>query len=314
MRTGDVSLITVGAAALACVLAVWGVLAWNAGRAQRLELEERLSAHAAYKAAERRDSFSWLDRRVRGTRFGRRVALRIAATGLRLTPGQFTAGMVAWFCAAWFVAHLAFAPFFGPIAALIALWTSFGFLNWRRQVRIERFINQLPELSRVLANATQAGLALRTAVAMAAEELDAPAGEELTQVSSALAVGHSLDDALGELQERLPSRELAVLVSTLVLSSRAGGSLVASLRNLTETLEERKETRREVRTQMSQVTVTAYAVPVMGIGALVLLDRIMPGALAAMTSSTAGRIAVLVALGMYVLGFVLIRRMSKIDV
>lgn len=306
--------LTIGVTLLACVLAVASVHAWHRGRAVSQELEERLSAHAAYKAATRRESFSALDRWIRRTRFGQRVERRIAATGLTVTPGQFTAAMTAWFFAAWILAQLVFAPFFGPIAALIALWTSFGFLNWRRQVRIERFINQLPELARVLANATQAGLALRTAVAMAAEELDAPAGEELTKVSSALAVGHSLEDALRELQDRLPSRELAVLVSTLVLSSRAGGSLVGSLRNLTETLEERKETRREVRTQLSQVTVTAYAVPVMGIGSLLLLDQIMPGALAAMTASTPGRIAVVVALGMYIVGFAMIRRMSRFDI
>ncbi len=68
-----------------------------------------------------------------------------------------------------------------------------------------------------------------------------------------------------------------MLVTTLVLSSRAGGTLVESLRNLTETLEERKETRREVRTTLSQVTVTAYAVPAIGIGALLLLNRMAAG-------------------------------------
>ncbi len=149
---------------------------------------------------------------------------------------------------------------------------------------------------------------------MAAEELEAPAGEELKQVADAMAVGHSVEDSLAELQQRLPSRELIVLVSTLVLSSRAGGSVVESLRNLTVTLEERKETRREIRTQMSQVTVTAYAVPVIGIGSLLLLNRIMPGSLQAMTGSTIGRICVLVSLGLYVVGFALIRRMSRIDV
>lgn len=149
---------------------------------------------------------------------------------------------------------------------------------------------------------------------MAAEELEAPAGEELKQVADAMALGHSVEDALGELQQRLPSRELVVLVSTLVLSSRAGGSVVESLRNLTVTLEERKETRREIRTQMSQVTVTAYAVPVIGIGSLLLLNRIMPGSLSAMTGSGIGRICVLVALALYVVGFALIRRMSRIDV
>ena len=63
---------------------------------------------------------------------------------------------------------------------------------------------------------------------MAAEELEAPAGEELAKVADQLAVGHSMDDALGELAERLPSRELVVLVTTLVLSNRAGGTVVAA--------------------------------------------------------------------------------------
>nr|WP_286157502.1 type II secretion system F family protein [Streptosporangium nondiastaticum] len=165
-----------------------------------------------------------------------------------------------------------------------------------------------------MANATQAGLALRTALGMAAEEMDAPAGEELGKVADRLAVGHSVDDALGELADRLPSRELVVLVTTLVLSNRAGGTVVSSLRNLTRTLEERKETRREVRTQLSQVTVTAYVVPLMGLGTLLLTDRIAPGSIDRMTASFLGQAAVVTAFVLYGLGFFVIRRLSRIDV
>ncbi|WP_431952075.1 type II secretion system F family protein [Actinacidiphila sp. bgisy167] len=312
MNPQAIALAVLGVTGLALVLAVWGLHAWSGGRAERAALVDRL---ADVPAAERRAvPFAALDRRVRRTAWGRRLAARLAATGTDLTPGQFTAAALGVVGGAWLVADIVLAPFFGPIAALLAAWAVSSFLGWRRRVRTERFIAQLPELARVLANATQAGLALRTAVGMAAEELEAPAGEELRKVADAMTIGHSIEDALAELQERLPSRELVVLVSTLVLSSRAGGSVVESLRNLTVTLEERKETRREIRTQMSQVTVTAYAVPVIGVGSLLLLDRIMPGSLGAMTGSAAGRIAVLVALGLYILGFALIRRMSRIDV
>nr|WP_235031854.1 type II secretion system F family protein [Actinacidiphila yanglinensis] len=300
-------------ATVALALGVWGVHAWWGGRADRAALVERLAGDFGDGRA-RQPAFAALDRRVRRYAWGRRLAGRLAATGTGLTPGQFTAAVAGVVVAAWVVAATLLAPFFGPIAALIALWAGLSFLSWRRRIRTERFIAQLPELARVLANATQAGLALRTAVSMAAEELEAPAGEELKQVSDAMALGHSVEDALGELQQRLPSRELIVLVSTLVLSSRAGGSVVESLRNLTVTLEERKETRREIRTQMSQVTVTAYAVPVIGIGSLLLLNRILPGSLSAMTGSGIGRVCVLVALALYVVGFALIRRMSRIDV
>ena len=312
--SGPYPLLVIAAAVLALVLGVWGVHAWWGGRADRAALVERLAGESDDDSRPRQAAFAGLDRRVRKYAWGKRLAGRLAATGTNLTPGQFTAAVAGVVIGAWIVAASLLAPFFGPIAAILAGWTGFSFLEWRRRVRNERFITQLPELARVLANATQAGLALRTAVSMAAEELEAPAGEELKQVADAMAMGHSVEDALGELQQRLPSRELIVLVSTLVLSSRAGGSVVESLRNLTVTLEERKETRREVRTQMSQVTVTAYAVPVIGIGSLLLLNRIMPGSLSAMTGSTIGRICVLVSLALYVIGFALIRRMSRIDV
>ncbi|MGV4982436.1 type II secretion system F family protein [Streptomyces sp. NRAIS4] len=306
--------LTTGVTLLTCVLAVAGVHAYASGRAQRAALVDRLSHTGPVPATGRRRRFRDLDRRLRRTRFGRWLELRLAATGLDVTPGEFFVYMLATVAALWLIGQATLAPFFGPLAGLLGIWAAVQFLNWQRQKRIERFINQLPELARILANATQAGLALRTAIGMAAEELEAPAGEELAKVSDQLAIGQSLDDALGELADRLPSRELVVLVTTLILSNRAGGQVVSALRNLTETLEERKETRREIRTQLSQVTMTSYAVPVLGVGALFLMNAVKDGALARMTGSPVGQGCVIVAFAMYAVGFVLIRRLSRIDV
>ncbi|MFE2874778.1 type II secretion system F family protein [Streptomyces roseus] len=307
-------LLTLGVTLLACVLVVAGVQAYAAGRAQRAALVERLAADGAPEPSGRRRRFPGVDRRLRRTALGKRIELKLAVTGLDLTPGEFFVYVLMSVAGVWLVAASFLAPFFGPVAGLIGLWAADAYLNWQRARRSERFINQLPELARILANATQAGLALRTAIAIAAEELEAPAGEELSRVADRLAVGHSIDEALGEIAERLPSRELVVLVSTLVLSARAGGAIVGSLRNLTVTLEQRKETRREVRTQLSQVTVTAYLVPAIGLGSLLLVNAMMPGALDRMTGAFFGQTAVLVAIGLFTLGFVLIRRLSKIDV
>ncbi|MFI9807184.1 type II secretion system F family protein [Streptomyces sp. NPDC052301] len=306
--------LTTGVTLLTCVLAVAGVHAYASGRAQRAALVDRLTHTGPTSATGRRRRFRDLDRRLRRTRLGRWLELRLATTGLDVTPGEFFVYMLAAVAALWLIGQAALAPFFGPIAGLLGIGAAVQFLNWQRQKRIERFINQLPELARILANATQAGLALRTAIGMAAEELEAPAGEELARVADQLAIGHSLDDALGELAGRLPSRELVVLVTTLVLSNRAGGQVVSALRNLTETLEERKETRREIRTQLSQVTMTSYAVPVLGIGALFLMNGVKDGALARMTGSPVGQACVVIAFALYAVGFVLIRRLSRIDV
>ncbi|MEH0576040.1 MULTISPECIES: type II secretion system F family protein [Streptomyces] len=314
MDLDTLTTLTTGVALLTCVLAVIGVHVYAKGRAQRAELVERLSSTGQLTGTARRRRFRSLDRRLRRTTTGRKLELKLTATGLDMTPGEFFVYMLATVAGLWLVGQATLAPFFGPIAGLLGVWAAWQFLNWQRQKRIERFINQLPELARILANATHAGLALRTAIGMAAEELEAPAGEELAKVANQLTVGHSMDDALGELADRLPSRELVVLVTTLVLSNRAGGQVVGALRNLTETLEERKETRREVRTQLSQVNMTSYAVPVLGVGALFLMNSVEDGTLDRMTGSPVGQACVIIAFSLYAVGFVLIRRMSRIDV
>ncbi|MEU2820749.1 type II secretion system F family protein [Streptomyces bacillaris] len=314
MDNVNLPLVTVGVTLLACVLGVMGLYAYSGGKADRDALVERLSHVGQLPETGRHRRFKGLDRRLRATALGRKLELKLAATGLELTPGEFFVYALVAMAGLWMIASSVLAAFFGPVAALIGLWGTNAFLNWQRAKRTERFINQLPELSRILANATQAGLALRTALSMAAEEMENPAGEELARVARRLAVGESLEEALSELSDRLPSRELVVLVTTLVLSNRAGGTVVSSLRNLTETLEERKETRREVKTQLSQVTVTAYAVPAFGVGAMLLMNAVMPGALDRMTGAFIGQAAVVVAIALYAIGFVVIRRLSRIDV
>ncbi|MEU5345813.1 MULTISPECIES: type II secretion system F family protein [unclassified Streptomyces] len=309
------ALLALGGTVLCGTLAVAGVHTYASGRAQRQALVDRLSGGGPLRtAAGRARRFAAVDRRLRRTRLGRTIQLRLSATGLDLTAGEFFTYVAAVVAGLWLIAAAALAPFFGPIAGLAGIWSAAIFLNWQRQKRIEAFINQLPDVARLLANAAAAGLALRTALAMAAEELEAPAGEELARVADQLALGRSVDDALGELAERLPSRELVVLVTTLVLSNKAGGSVVNSLRNLTQTLEDRKETRREVRTMLSEVNATAFTVPLLGVGSLLLINSSNEGALAKVTGSPLGQTLVLIAMGLYTIGFFAIRRLGKIEV
>ncbi|MEV0574007.1 type II secretion system F family protein [Streptomyces sp. NPDC050392] len=310
----NLPLLTIGVTLLAGLFAVIGVHIFSSGKAQQQILADRMSQTGQLTIGGRNRRFRGVDRRLRKTSLGKRIERKIAATGLDLTPGEYFVYVVAALLGLYFVVGSIFAPFFGLLAAFIGLWGGNAFLNYQRAKRTEAFINQLPELTRVLANATQAGLALRTAISMAVDELDDPAHEELRRVADRLAVGHSLDDAMNELVERLPSRELTVLVSTLILSNRAGGTIVSSLRNLTGTLEERKETRREVTTLLSQVKVTAVAVPILGMGFLLIINGMREGALDDMTTATPGRIAVLVAAGLYALGFFLINRMTRVRI
>ena len=267
-------------------------------------------------ATGRRRPFQGVDRRLRGTTLGRRIERKLAATGLDLTPGEFFVYMLAGVAA--------------PVADRRRRSSPRSSARWRAS----------PGCGAPTPSST--GSARNASSASSTSCPNCPASSPTPPRPASRCVppspwrprrwrprrarnwagsptgspsGESLDDALGELADRLPSRELVVLVTTLVLSNRAGGTVVSSLRNLTTTLEERKETRREVRTTLAQVTVTAYAVPGFGIGRAADAERGDAGR----AGPDDGRLArpgrrSLVAFALYALGFFLVRRLSRIDV
>ncbi|MGW6129354.1 type II secretion system F family protein [Cellulomonas sp. NPDC055163] len=254
------------------------------------------------------------DRAFRQTAPGRWVERQLLLAGEEGRPAIVVAGAaVAGGALIGWVLAVGLAPVFGLLGIVAVVVGIRVYLARARERRNEQFIAQMPELARTLSNATSAGLSIAAAIAIAASELAAPAGPELARVASRMRFGDNLDAAMGGLEERLPSREVSVLVSTLLVSARSGGSLVSSLRDIADTLDERKEIRREVRTTLAQSTSTGYLVIGMGFGLLFLLNAIQPGTVEAMTSQWIGRAALVVGGGLFVGGFLLIRRMTRFD-
>jgi tight adherence protein B len=257
---------------------------------------------------------SRVDARLRRTKFGHHLQRRLegARVGLAVIDCVVLVG-----AAALAVAVLSY-PFLGRIGGLLAagavVFAAHRWLQRAVQRRVDAFVGQLPEVARVLSNAASAGLALRTALAMAGDELDEPAGGELRAVTHAMAVGQSLDQALAAMQERLPSRELAVLVQTLIIQHRSGGALVTALSNMATTLEQRKELRREVKTVVAGAVFGGHVVTLLGVGSVFFMNLISPGALDVMAGTAIGRLVLIAAAALFGVGYVLIRRLTSIEV
>ena len=192
-----------------------------------------------------------------------------------------------------------------------------GLRWWVERQRAKRrvaFMDQLPDLARMLSNGTQAGLSIAGAVQMAARELDEPAAGEMAGVVQEMRLGQPLDRALERLQKRLPSREVAVLMTTIIIQQRAGGDTVRALQELGGTLEARKDLIREIRTVLSGSVFTSYIVAGIGIATIVLMNIFTPGVMREMTSSPAGLLALGIAGTLWAVAFVLIRATTKVDV
>lgn len=300
-----------GGTLLVLPIALWAVWELVMAAGQRRELAARSTL--AYVEQRANTPMARLDRGLSRTEAGRRIGKRIARSGLEMRVATFVMLLAGTAMLAVVLVWQILAPVLGAAAAVGVAVAFFAYLRAQERKRQEAFISQLPELARVLSNATSAGLALPTAVGMAAEELEAPGGVELGRMAESMKLGQSLEEALRELRERMPSRELGVLVSTLLVSSRSGGSLVTALRSMSDTLENRKEIRREVKTILSESTVTAWALGLMGIGLLFLMNAVYPGILHTMTTEMPGQLILGVVAVLYGVGLALILRITRFE-
>lgn len=246
------------------------------------------------------------------TRLGRRLERELMLAGSTRSPLVVALGGLGTGLGIGAVLWTVLAPALGVLGVLSSVVAVRTYLRRGKDRRREAFISQMPELARVLANATNAGLSISTAIAIAADEMAEPARTELRRVASSQAFGNGLESALDELQDRVPSREVAVLLSTLLVSARSGGSLVTSLRTIADTLEQRKETRREIRTTLAQSVATGYTVIGLGVAILALLNVVNPGTVEIMTRNIFGQAALLFAGLLFTVGFVAIRAMTRI--
>jgi tight adherence protein B len=271
------------------------------------------AAVSGYDRIEDQPLIDRANRRFRRTRLGQLVERELVLAGIDQRPLVVVLVATAIGVTTAYILWTALAPVFGVLGLSVGVFALRAFVRRAKARRLEAFIVQMPELARVLANATNAGLSIATALAIAGEEMAAPAGTELRNVANAMRFGEDLESSLDKMGERLPSREVAVLLSTLVVCARSGGSLVTSLRDIADTLESRKETRREIRTTLAQAVATGYLVIGLGLSMLFVLNTIQPGSVEAMTGHIVGQIALVVSGSLFFLGFVLIRRMTRFD-
>jgi len=292
------------------VLGLWQLLA---GTSRRAELA--LRGQAGVVESTGRSAIRALDLRFRRTESGRRLGAWLAGAGVKLSPVELIGLLTASSLLGWVVLTLLVARGLALVAAIAgSILIARALIERRRRQRSEAFVEQLPEIGRMLANGAAAGLSIQQALALASRELASPGGLELKRVVDELRVGQSLEDALANLQARLPSREVAVLMTTIAIQQRAGGDTVRALSELATTLDARKDLRREVTTLLSGVVFTSYVVAGIGGGTILLLNVMSPGVTKEMTSSFIGILGIAIAGTLWTIAFVLIRKTTRIDV
>jgi tight adherence protein B len=203
------------------------------------------------------------------------------------------------------------------IALVIGLCIPFAVRIWvRRKVdRMRRlFAEQLPDNLQVLASALRAGHSFIGALSVVVDDAPEPSRSEFRRVVADEQLGVPLEDALHVVVERMESRELEQVALVGALQRQTGGNTAEVLDRVTETIRERFELRRTVRTLTAQGRLSRWVVSLLPLFLLLVISLLNPGYMHPLVATTPGRIALVFASLMVVSGSLVIKRIINIKV
>jgi tight adherence protein B len=152
---------------------------------------------------------------------------------------------------------LALALVIGTVAGLAVPQ---GVLRFKRSKRLGKFEGQFASALDSLANAMEVGLSLSQALETVSRDMPAPLGPEFTHVVRGLGMGLPLAEALDQLADRVPLRDVEIFVTAVHIQYRTGGALTQVLRNIATTVRQRVNLRSEIRAMTAQQRFSAYLI------------------------------------------------------
>jgi tight adherence protein B len=141
-----------------------------------------------------------------------------------------------------------------------------------------------------------------------------PSKSELQRVIADEQLGVPLEAALDRVVERMRSRDLEQVALVASVQSETGGNAAEVLDRVTETIRERQELRRLIRTLTAQGRLARWIVSLLPILLMVAILIISPGYLHPMFTHTGGLIALVIGGFMIAGGSVLIGKIVDIEV
>jgi tight adherence protein B len=203
---------------------------------------------------------------------------------------------------------LAFLP------ALLGGAIPYIYLQAKKRARIEKFRSQMPEGLDLIARALKAGHALPSGMKLAAEQFEDPLGPEFAETLDEINFGVSVADALKNMADRMNCMEVRYFVVAVILQRETGGNLAELMESLAHLIRENYKFQGKVRTLSAEGRLSAtilIALPFLIAGWISIST---PAFLEPLITEPVGRLMLLSAGIMMLLGIIVIQKIVKIDV
>jgi tight adherence protein B len=290
------------------------------GRTLAKRMAEFVSLHKG--SAEGESGKEWLTSRVlvgaerslEATKWWARFKETLELTEIRM-PALHIAlwTVVGTVCAMWLLV-LVTGSFLFAVLGLGAPLLVRTLIRRKLERRRKLFAEQLPDNLQVLASAMRAGHSFVGALSVVVDDAAEPSRTEFRRVVADEQLGVSLEDAIRAIGRRMDNPDLEQVALVAALQRRTGGSMAEVLERVTGTIRDRFELRRLVQTLTAQGRLSRWIVSALPVVLLVAISVISPGYTDPLFTTTGGRIALLFAAVMVVLGSYVIKRIVDIKV
>lgn len=246
---------------------------------------------------------------------GRRIELLMQQADWPIRGTEFEAILLLWgglVGLITFLVTLKGAIFFA--GALAGILIGLALLGLRIRRRRKKFTNQLGDMLTMVANALRAGFSFMQAFELISREMDAPMGREVQLVVNEVNLGNTLESALDNMQRRVASPDFELVVTAVLIQRQVGGDLASILDTISETIAERVRMRREVMTLTAQGRASALVVSCIPIGLAAAVSILNPNYLKPLIETELGRMFIVAAVILQLIGFIVIHRIVDIEI
>jgi len=239
----------------------------------------------------------------------------LKSSGVKMNPEEFI--MFKWVLAAilggvlFVLSGSIFVLIIGGIIGCIIpkMW-----IKRKIKGRIEKFNEGLPDMIATIIGSLRSGYSFTQAFKTVVEECDSPIKEEIGLLLKELNYGITMEDALNNLNHRMPSADLELMLQAVLIQRQVGGNLAGILEIILGTIRERSRIQRQVQTLTAQGRMSGRVIGGLPIALGGMIYMINPEYIEALFKSPIGVIIIAGGGVSGIIGFILINKLTKIEV
>lgn len=204
-----------------------------------------------------------------------------------------------------------------PVVALLGLAAGgsapFIYVSRKRQARLAKFDEQLPDAVDVMKRALRAGHPFNASLKLVAEDMEEPISREFELTFADVNYGNDLRRALLGMLLRVPNTNLMAVATAVLIQKETGGNLAEIFENISKVIRSRFRFGRRVRTLSAEGRMSAWILTLVPIILFGVLWITTPEYLPPLLESPTGQNMLIFAGFMMVLAVFWMRRIIRID-